>query len=125
MGLSHFLPLPFLHGDKTLGTQLRTERSSCRRGGAGPGRAGLQARPRSSDPGFPIFPIACDLSFLSPHCPQPFSASLLLCTVLMHLGSLPAGVERGCLLLPAHSPPLRKLGWGGRGGFRRLRGARA
>ncbi|XP_034866111.1 transmembrane and coiled-coil domains protein 2 isoform X2 [Mirounga leonina] len=106
MGLSHFLPLPFLHGDKTLGTQLRTERSSSSRGGAGPGRAGLQACPCSSDPGLPIFPISCDLSFLSPYRPHLFSASLLLCAILMHLGSLPAGVEGGCLLLPAHSPPL-------------------
>uniref|UniRef100_A0A8C8XGK2 Uncharacterized protein n=1 Tax=Panthera leo TaxID=9689 RepID=A0A8C8XGK2_PANLE len=73
MGLSHFLLLPFLHGDKTQGTQLWTERSSSSWGGGGGAALGEQdSRPACFllTPRFLIFPISWDLSFLSPRPPN-------------------------------------------------------
>nr|AAQ88559.1 GLSH6409 [Homo sapiens] len=117
MGLSHFLLLPLLYGDKTLGTQLWTERSSNRLRGTRHQGSRSQASPLSAHLTFPIFPISCDLFLLSlpPH--HPFLVSLLLSLSLRlwcHPDALgkPArlvGSEGGCHFLPTHSPSA-KLG---------------
>uniref|UniRef100_A0A2K5Y4G5 Uncharacterized protein n=1 Tax=Mandrillus leucophaeus TaxID=9568 RepID=A0A2K5Y4G5_MANLE len=106
MGLSHFLLLPLLHGDKTLGTQLWTERSSNRLRGTRSQGSGAQASPLSAHLTFPIFPISCDL-FL-PFSPSPSS--------FLSLSSpfLPArlvGSKGGCHFLPTHSPSAKLGGW--------------
>uniref|UniRef100_A0A2R9A476 Uncharacterized protein n=1 Tax=Pan paniscus TaxID=9597 RepID=A0A2R9A476_PANPA len=97
MGLSHFLLLPLLYGDKTLGTQLWTERSSNRLRGTRHQGSRSQASPLSAHLTFPIFPISCDLFLLSLPPPHPFLPARLV------------GSEGGCHFLPTHSPSA-KLG---------------
>lgn len=86
MGLSHFLLLPLLHDDKTLGTGLWKE--ILRQAEGGPARErGLQAHLLSPDLYFLSFlSLVAFPSFLS----LPISFLSLLCAPLMHPGSPPA-----------------------------------
>uniref|UniRef100_A0A2I3HAW9 Secreted protein n=1 Tax=Nomascus leucogenys TaxID=61853 RepID=A0A2I3HAW9_NOMLE len=104
MGLSHFLLLLLLHGDKTLGTQLWTERSSNRLRGTRRQGSGAQASPLSAHLTFPIFPISFSLLL---------SLSLRLWCHPDALGK-PARLvesEGGCHFLPTHSPSAKLGGW--------------
>lgn len=113
MGLSHFLLLPLLRGDKTLRLGCG-ERSSNRLRGAGPGeQGGLQAHPPSSDLRFPSFlsSLTFPSSLLSPHPPYQSLFPSCYPDALRVRGLLARWRGRGCHLFPAHPAPSQQGSW--------------
>ena len=103
MGLSHFLLLPLLHGDKTLGLGCG-QWSSNRLRRVWPWESGAPGPPAFIRPCFPSF--LSSVTFPSPlSLPPILSQSLcsFLCATLMHSGSLPACLRgKGAVLSLLH-----------------------